>query len=111
VCSNWDWHLDRALAQAGLADLVDVIVVSAQAGARKPHPRIFEQTLEAGGVDAADALFVGDSWGPDVQGPAALGIRAVHVWRPEWEHERDRPPPVSNGVVRIPDLTGLLPLL
>ena len=111
VCSNWDWHLDRAMAQAGLDGSVDVLVTSAQAGARKPHPRIFRHTLEACGVDAADALFAGDSWGPDVEGPAAFGMRPVHIWRPEWDGHRDPPPPVIDGVVRLPDLRGLADLV
>jgi putative hydrolase of the HAD superfamily len=112
VCSNWDWHLDKAMAQAGLTDLVDVQVTSARAGARKPHPRIFLHTLEAcGGIDPADAVFIGDSWGPDVEGPAAAGMRPVHVWRPEWDADRDPPPPLTDGVVRVRDLRGLLDLV
>lgn len=112
VCSNWDWHLDRAMHQAGLTDLVDVQVTSARAGARKPHPRIFEHTLAAcGGIDPEAVLFVGDSWGPDVEGPAAIGMRPVHVWRPEWEGNREPPPPVTNGVVRVPDLRDLVGLV
>ena len=82
VCSNWDWHLDRAMAQAGLDGLVDVMVTSAQAGARKPHPRIFERTLEKCRVtDPAEVVFVGDSWGPDVEGPSAMGMRPVRIMR------------------------------
>ena len=112
VCSNWDWHLDRAMAQAGLDALVDVLVTSARAGARKPHRRIFEYTLDACGIDDPSAVvFAGDSWGPDVEGPSAMGMRPVHVWRPEWEGERDAPPPLTDGVVRVPDLTGLVNLL
>lgn len=112
VCSNWDWHLDRAMAQAGLTDLVDVMVTSAQAGARKPHRRIYERTLEETGVDDPGRIvFVGDSWGPDVEGPAAMGMRPVHVWRPEWDGEREPPPPITDGVVRVPDLSGLLTLV
>ena len=112
VCSNWDWHLDRAMEQAGLTDRVDILVTSAQAGARKPHPRIFQHTLEVcGGVDPSDVVFVGDSWGPDVEGPAALGMRPVHVWRPEWDGERDPPPMLTDGVVRLPDLRGVVDLV
>jgi putative hydrolase of the HAD superfamily len=112
VCSNWDWHLDRAMAQAGLDGLVDVMVTSARAGARKPHRRIYERTLEEAGVEeAADVVFVGDSWGPDVEGPAAMGMRPVHVWRPEWDVERDPPPPITDGVVRVPDLSDLVNLV
>ncbi len=111
VCSNWDWNLDKAMAEAGLTDLVDVMVTSARAGARKPHPRIFERTLEEAGVaDPAEVVFVGDSWAPDVEGPAAMGMRPVHVWRPEWDGERETPPAVTDGVVRIADLRPLLEL-
>ena len=66
VCSNWDWELDAALDEAGLTPLVDTVVSSAWAGARKPHPRIYEHTLRDAGTTAAAAVFVGDSWGPDV---------------------------------------------
>lgn len=112
VCSNWDWHLERAMAQAGLTELVDVIVTSAQAGARKPHPRIFEHTLDRCGIsDPTAVVFVGDSWSPDVEGPAAMGMRPVHVWRPEWNGEREPPPPITDGVVRVPDLGGLIDLV
>jgi putative hydrolase of the HAD superfamily len=100
------------MAQAGLTDLVDVMVTSAQAGARKPHPRIFQHTLDACGItDPTDVVFVGDSWGPDVEGPKAMGMRPVHVWRPEWEGEREAPPPITNGVVRLPDLSELVNLV
>ena len=80
ICSNWDWDLDPAIDEVGLADAVDTVMSSAWAGARKPHPRIFERTIEqvAGhlGRDVAPAaiLFVGDTWGPDVEGPLAAGI-------------------------------------
>lgn len=106
VCSNWDWDLDRALEQAGLAGQVDVAVTSARAGARKPHPRIFATTLETVGVAAADALFAGDNWHPDVEGPRTAGMDAVHVVR------EDAPPtevpPLPDGVRRMADLRGIL---
>jgi len=108
VCSNWDWDLDRAIEQTGLTDLLDVQVTSARAGARKPHPRIFEHTLEVVGLCPADALFVGDSWHADVEGPLAVGISAVHVQRDDDERE---PPALLDGVRRVSDLTGLLELV
>ena len=108
VCSNWDWDLDRALDQAGLADLVEVVVTSAQAGARKPHPQIYRTALERCSVAPADALFVGDSWGPDVEGPLATGLRPVHVWR---NGIAPPPPPLVDPVRRVRDLRGVLDLL
>ncbi|MGH9276551.1 MAG: HAD family hydrolase [Acidimicrobiales bacterium] len=108
VCSNWDWDLDRALEGSGLADLVDVAVTSAQAGARKPHPHIYRVTLERCGVAPADAVFVGDTWYPDVEGPLAAGLRPIHVWRPE---DGRPPPPAADGVPRVADLRGVLSYL
>jgi putative hydrolase of the HAD superfamily len=110
VCSNWDWDLDRALRRSGLDDAVDVVVTSAQAGARKPHPRIYQQTLDRCGVAPADALFVGDTWGPDVEGPLAVGLRPVHVWRPR-DGRSSPPPALVDGVRRVTDLRGVVDLV
>ncbi len=103
ICSNWDWDLDRALAQAGLDGLVDVAVTSARAGARKPHPRIFSHTLEQCRTGADEALFVGDTWAADVEGPLAVGLRPVHLHRPD---DRRRPPSEGDNhdVLRVTDL-------
>jgi len=116
VCSNWGWDLDRALDQAGLAPLVDLVVTSAQAGTRKPHPQIFHHTLTRCGVPPTEALFVGDTWGPDVEGPLAVGMRAVHVRRdptdgPRVDDAGAAPEYLPAGVLRIDDLTALVDLL
>jgi putative hydrolase of the HAD superfamily len=81
ICSNWDWDLAEAVEEAGLTDAVDVIVSSAWAGARKPHPRIFEHTLAKVGVPPSEVVFVGDTWGPDVVGPRAAGMTPVYLRR------------------------------
>ncbi|HEX7276698.1 MAG TPA: HAD family hydrolase, partial [Acidimicrobiales bacterium] len=113
----WDWDLERAVRSVGLDLLVDAIVTSAQAGARKPHPRIFEHTLDRCRLVADETLFVGDTWGPDVEGPLAAGMRAVHLFRPD-QAERAREvgaapltPPLPDGVVRATDLRGVLDLV
>lgn len=109
VCSNWDWALDAAIAQAALGGLVDVAVTSAQAGARKPHPRIFQVALERCRAAADQTLFVGDTWYPDVEGPRALGMPVVHLWRdPPTSSDA---PPLPPGVRRGRDLTAVLDAL
>jgi putative hydrolase of the HAD superfamily len=110
VCSNWGWDLEAFLERTGLLPLVDVAVTSAQAGARKPHPSIYATALTALNVEPAQVLFVGDSWGPDVIGPTAAGMAAVHVWRPE-ERGDQAPPALREGDVRVPELGALLGLL
>jgi len=108
ICSNWDWDIERAVAQAGLDGAVDVVVTSARAGARKPHPRIFAHTLDRCGADASDALFAGDTFPADVVGPLAFGMQALHVWRDDIDGD---PPPVPDGATRAPDITAVLDLL
>ena len=106
VCSNWDWDLDVVLAACHLDGFFDVAITSARVGCRKPHRRIFEHTLAELGVDVEDAAYVGDTPHADVEGPLAIGLRPVHVWR--WS---DTPPPVPDGVTTIPDLRPLADLL
>jgi putative hydrolase of the HAD superfamily len=106
VCSNWDWDLDRALESTGLADLVDHQITSARAGARKPHPEIYDRTLAACRVAPDRALFVGDSLACDVQGPLGVGIPAVHVWR-----GADPPPALPPRARRVARLEEVLDLL
>jgi len=81
VCSNWGWDLADDLAEAGLAGMIDLVVTSAQAGCRKPHPHIYETVLDLAGVPAAQAVFVGDSLRTDVAGPEEAGIYSVHLAR------------------------------
>jgi putative hydrolase of the HAD superfamily len=112
VCSNWDWDLLPALEEVGILGRVDVVVSSAWAGARKPHPRIFEATLGKLGVAASEALFVGDTWGPDVVGPRAVGMEALYLRRPgRWPDNAAPDDPGAEGVPDAPDLTGVLDLV
>jgi putative hydrolase of the HAD superfamily len=106
ICSNWGWDLEPVLEEVGIHHLVDVPITSAQAGYRKPHPGIYTTTLGRLGVNAADAIFVGDSWAPDVLGPVAYGMTAVHIVRDPAKPTLDLP----VGSYRIGSLTQLLDL-
>jgi putative hydrolase of the HAD superfamily len=78
VCiSNWDISLPDVLARCGLMDAVEGVVSSAGVGARKPDPAIFEAALEVAGVQAPEALHVGDTPDEDVAGARAAGIRVL----------------------------------
>ena len=81
VCSNWGWDLHEDLEATGLTAELDVVVTSAQAGWRKPHPRIYQSTLDLAGFDAGQAVFVGDSFRTDFLGPRSAGIRPVLLAR------------------------------
>jgi putative hydrolase of the HAD superfamily len=102
VVSNWDCSLPDWLEPAGLLELVDGVVTSAGVGATKPDPRIFRHALELAGVEAAEAVHVGDSLDNDVDGARGVGIRAVFVLR------SGAPPPGVDVVRSLRELPGLL---
>ena len=79
--SNWDVSLPRALADVGLADLLDGIVSSASVGAAKPDPAPFRRALELAGARPAEAVHVGDSEREDGEGARAAGIEALIIGR------------------------------
>ena len=91
ICSNWDWDLHEAIAAVGLTGTADHVVSSAWVGARKPHPRIYRHTLDLLAIDPADALFVGDTWSCDVDGPEAMGMRSYYIRRPHFGPEAGAP--------------------
>jgi putative hydrolase of the HAD superfamily len=101
VVSNWDVSLHDALADTGLAGLVDGAISSAEAGARKPDPRIFGRALALAGVPAAEAVHVGDTFEADVAGARAAGVEPVLLVR-----GGGTPPP---GVAAITALSSLNP--
>ncbi|MFD4658238.1 HAD family hydrolase [Kitasatospora sp. NPDC058444] len=107
VCSNWYWNLEDHVEELGLGAVVDVVVGSARAGARKPHPLIYRVLLERCGLRAGEVLFVGDMWAPDVLGPLAAGLRPVHLRRPD-PAVRGAEPPLPAGAARIRGLRELL---
>jgi putative hydrolase of the HAD superfamily len=86
----------------GLDSAVDRVVPSVAVGWRKPHPAIFEAALRDRGAVADDAVFVGDSWEADVEGPRRIGMRAIYVGRPSALHPsaslRDLPQVIRSGL-------------
>jgi putative hydrolase of the HAD superfamily len=81
VVSNWDCSLPDVLARVGLAPLLDGVVASAPAGARKPEAEIFERALSLAGVAPSEAMHLGDSPLEDVEGARAAGITPVLLRR------------------------------
>jgi FMN phosphatase YigB (HAD superfamily) len=104
----------RKLAQYGLTDAFDPIVISQEAGHAKPDPRIFQEAARRAGAEASACVMVGDLLFADVRGGRASGWRTVWVRRardigPEHARldecaEEERPHDV------VGDLNGLLDL-
>jgi putative hydrolase of the HAD superfamily len=67
------------LAAMGIADYFDVVVLSVDVGWRKPHPQIYAAALERLGIQARDAVFVGDTHVADYVGPQEIGMNAYLI--------------------------------
>ena len=98
VVSNFDSRLSPLLDALGLAPFFDAVVCSGAVGAAKPDPAIFAHALAALGVEASQALHVGDSRVNDYDGARAAGIEALLVVRGTKAHR--------TGT--LPDLRGVL---
>jgi putative hydrolase of the HAD superfamily len=96
VVSNGIRDLSQFVADHRLD--VDAIVDSRTHGRVKPHPTIFQAALDLLGVEAADAVMVGDSLAEDVEGARALGMRAILIDRDDRHADVDE---------RLNDLYGL----
>jgi putative hydrolase of the HAD superfamily len=81
VISNFDRRLDAILADLGIRHLFECVILSSQAGADKPDPRIFRCGLEALGIGAQEAIHAGDDRDRD-GGAEAVGMRVFHLDRP-----------------------------
>lgn len=94
LISNFAIHecVQKLLKKFGLKEFFDVILVSAEVNKRKPSPEIFERALKALGVEASEAVFVGDMPSLDVKGAKNVGIKAILIERKPLERILDVKP-------------------
>lgn len=74
--TNWSLEARAVMEKRGVAQVFDLIVVSAEEGLAKPNPRIFEVTLDRLGVSASEAVVIDDSMA-NVEAARSLGLEAV----------------------------------
>ncbi len=78
MVSNIGWDPRPVLVRHGVADLVDLLVLSDERGLLKPDPAIFALACGELGVEPSACVMVGDN--PDNDGAAVrIGIRFVLV--------------------------------
>lgn len=70
------FHL-RELKRFGLYPYLDVHFFSSTVGFRKPHPRIFQLTLEGLEINPCQAVFIGDRLEEDVGGAQRVGMKGI----------------------------------
>ncbi|MGA5823540.1 HAD-IA family hydrolase [Kitasatospora sp. NPDC094028] len=81
VVTNGGGPIQRAkLTASGIADVVDVVCISEEIGARKPHARIFEAAAAAAGRELSQGgWMIGDNAELDVVGGRDAGLRTVWI--------------------------------
>jgi putative hydrolase of the HAD superfamily len=95
------------LAETGLTELMDTVILSSVHGRRKPHPSLFLQAAREIGVDPGQAAYVGDRPSRDVVGAREAGFQEVVIIQLSGrDPEAERTPQVPDH--RISNLSELL---
>ncbi len=103
VISNWDESLKQGCNDFGLAEYLDVILASQAVGIAKPDPRLFEAAVDKAGVQAEEALYVGDVYYTDAIGASRAGLTPILL------DPQDLFPDAT--CIRIRRLNEIIPLL
>jgi len=74
----------------GMADMIDQIVTSVDAGHLKPHPAVFEMAMHWAGVAADRCVVIGNREENDIEPALGLGMWTILV-------HPDDPKPASSG--------------
>lgn len=81
LVSNFEEWLERLLEALDVIRYFDVRVISGSEGLEKPDPRIFQVALARTGVEAAEAVYVGDSPRFDIDPAESIGMVGVLIDR------------------------------
>lgn len=71
--------INHSLAQHGLDQWFETVVVSADVGHVKPHPKLFDLAVSSMNVRPEATLYVGDNWLGDIQGAKRFGMKAAWI--------------------------------
>ena len=104
VISNFDYRLYRILDGLDLTRHFDTITISSEAGYAKPRREVFEFALSRAGLNAGDAMHIGDSEHLDFTASAEAGMAAILI-------DRETPltaPIVAGRTARISSLAAVI---
>lgn len=110
VLANQEAGVVQALERDGVAPLVDVWGISALVGHEKPSPEFFHWALDRAGVDASEAVHIGNRLDTDVRPAHELGLGTVWVLRGE-APDAPTAAQLAEPDVAVHTLDGLAPRL
>lgn len=71
--------IHKSLRLLGINTFFNVVAVSQEVGWRKPSPKIFEDALNRLGIEAEEAVYIGDSPIEDIKGAKEAGLKTIFV--------------------------------
>ena len=94
---------------ARIGTYFDATTISGDIGVKKPHPKMFEAILSELGVQAPEAVMVGNSLVADIAGAQNVGIRTVWLNRMGKENRTETVPDAETlGLEELPELLGTI---
>jgi HAD superfamily hydrolase (TIGR01549 family) len=91
LISNAPADTGRAVEALGLTRYIGTVVISGVVGYTKPHPEIFRIALREAGVEASEAVHVGDLYEADVIGARKAGMEGILIDRDGTQRNTDCP--------------------
>lgn len=107
LLSDCTSELPDAWPRLPVAGLIDAPVFSCAERTRKPDPRLFRKVAADLAAEPARCVYVGDGGGHELSGASGVGMRAVLLAGPDWQHGRPHDPEVGWTGLRISSLTEL----
>ena len=81
LLTNLDKDMNPICRELGLEPYLDFVVTSGEVGVDKPEPPIFLTALQRAGVNASEAVHVGDQYKLDIIGARGVGIAPILIDR------------------------------
>jgi putative hydrolase of the HAD superfamily len=84
LISNIDRDITSLLDDLGLTSWLQVVVTSQDTGFNKPSPEIFQEAVKRAGIQAHEAIYVGDQYQVDVVGANQAGMKGILIDRGDY---------------------------
>jgi HAD superfamily hydrolase (TIGR01549 family) len=95
----------QLLDHFGLTKFFSLILISGEINVRKPSPKIFDRALNALGVNASRAVFIGDMLDLDIMGPKKVGMKTILIERKtQYEPSEVKPDKIIKSLTELLDI-------
>jgi putative hydrolase of the HAD superfamily len=84
LISNVDKDVTTMLQKLQIKSLLDVVITSQDVGFTKPNPEIFKAATKKAGIEASEAIYIGDQYKIDVVGANNAGLSGVLLDRADY---------------------------